>query len=112
MLTHGVSFTSIFTSVWGVVDCINKCEKLKFSFPNLEEQKVIAKGFHSMSGAGFNNVIGAIDGLLIWLLKPTAEECNSLNIAGDGQFRCHRKDKYGLNMQAICDHKLHIIWKT
>ncbi|KAL7549984.1 hypothetical protein ACHAWF_013242 [Thalassiosira exigua] len=25
-------------------------------------------------------------------------------------FRCHRKDKYGLNMQAICDHRLRFIW--
>ena len=67
MLTHGVSFTSIYTSVWGVVDVVNKCDELKFQFPNHDEQKSIARGFKEMSGAGFDMVIGAIDGLLIWI---------------------------------------------
>ena len=110
MITHGVSFASIYSSVWGVVDAVNKCDELKFEFPNHSQQKTIARGFKGMSGAGFSTVIGAIDGILIWILKPTAKQCKDLGIANDGQFRCHRKDKYGLNMQAICDHKLRFIW--
>lgn len=32
------------------------------------------------------------------------------NILSQTNFRCHRKDKYGLNLQAICDHNLKFIW--
>lgn len=110
MVSHGVSFTSVYTSVWGVVDAVNKCNKLKFEFPNHDEQRSIANGFQKMSGAGFNQVVGAIDGLLIWILKPSACECKKLKVAGNATFRCHRKDKYGMNLQAICDHRLKFIW--
>ena len=43
MLTHGVSFTSVFVSVWGIVDAVNASEKLKFKFPDFEEQRSISK---------------------------------------------------------------------
>ena len=31
-------------------------------------------------------------------------------LSPQSNFRCHRKDKYGLNLQAICDHNLKFIW--
>lgn len=40
------------------------------SFPTYDEQEKTAKGFKSMSGARFKNVIGAIDGILVWTMKP------------------------------------------
>ena len=107
LLIHGVSFKSVFVSIWGVVDCVNKCEQLAFHFPTLDEQVEIAEGFKEKSGAKFDNVIGAIDGILIWILKPTKNECKETKIA-DGLFKCWRKDRFGFNMQAICDHKLRI----
>ena len=109
MLIHGVSFTSVFTSVWGVVDCVNKCKELELKFPSKEEQLEISYGYKQKSGALFDCVIGAIDGILIWILKPTRNECD---IAGcqEASFKCSRKDKFGLNMQAICDHKFRIRW--
>ena len=60
MLNHGVSFSSVFTSVWGVVDCVNRSEALRFQFPSTNEQELICNGFKSMSGASFANVIGVI----------------------------------------------------
>ena len=45
VVTHGVSMTSIFYSIWGVVDCINKCSQLDIIFPDYEKQQGIAKGF-------------------------------------------------------------------
>ena len=107
--THGVSLKSVYTSLWGVIDCVNKCEELQFHFPTLEEQPEIAQGFMKKSGAKFPNVIGAIDGILIWIMKPTKAECKKIKVA-DGLFKCWRKDKFGFNMQAICDHKLRIRW--
>ena len=34
MLTHGVSFSTVFSSVYGVIDCVNECEELAFQFPS------------------------------------------------------------------------------
>ena len=109
MLTHGVCYRSIFYSIWGVVDCVNNCKELEFHFPTLEEQADIASGFQKDSGAKFDHVVGAIDGILIWILKPSKHESELIKIA-DGLFKCYRKDKFGMNMQAICDHKLRIRW--
>ena len=109
VVTHGVSFASVFSSVWGVIDCVNKCEALRIHFPSKEEQLEISLGYRQKSGASFANVIGAIDGILIWILKPTKNECK---VAGcqEASFKCSRKDKFGINMQAICDHKFRIRW--
>jgi hypothetical protein len=109
MLTHGVCYTSVFNSVWGVVDVINKKPELKITFPDKQEQLKIAEGFESMSGAGFDRVIGAIDGILIWIIKPNKSECEKVK-CGLKSFFCGRKDKFGLNMQAICDNHLYFTW--
>ena len=108
-MVHGVSFTSVFSSVWGVVDVVNSCTKLSFEFPSHEDQKIIANDFLQRSGANFGNVVGAIDGILIWILKPNSQICRQLN-CGEAQFKCTRKDKFGFNMQAICDAALRFIW--
>ena len=73
MQTHGVSLTSVYASVWGVVDAINSTSELGYPFPSHERQREIAKGFHSLSRAGFDKVIGALDGIVIWCsCKTTA----------------------------------------
>jgi hypothetical protein len=50
---------SVFTYIWSVVDVINNHPHLKIQFPNHEQQNMIAQGFKSMSGAGFDTVIGS-----------------------------------------------------
>jgi hypothetical protein len=109
MLVHGVSLVSIYVSVWGVVDAINSTPELDFHFPNHEQQQEIAAGFCRRSGAGFNNVVVAIDGLVLCTLMPSLSECLCMN-RRQANFRCHRKDKYGLNLQAICNHNLKFTW--
>ena len=109
MLTHGVSYCSVFSSVWGVVDAVNSTEGLAFYFPSHQQQVKIATGFQGMSGAMFSNVIGALDGILIWMIKPSFSWCR-VSECGEAQYKCHRKDKFGMNMQAMCDHKLRFTW--
>jgi hypothetical protein len=71
MLVHGVSFQSVYNSVWGVVvDVINNTPELDFHFPSKEQQREIAAGFCAWSGAGFDDVVGAIGGLVICTLMP------------------------------------------
>ena len=109
MQVHGVCHVSVLESVWGVVDAINATTFLDYSFPSHEQQRKIAAGFQAKSGADFNNVVGAIDGLVICTRMPNLAESIAMNI-GQTNFRCHRKDKYGLNLQAICDHNLKFTW--
>ena len=64
----------------------------------------MAKGFKAKSKAKFSNCVGCIDGMLVWTNKPNK---NSAKEAGFGvaKFFCGRKKKFGLALQAICDHK-------
>jgi hypothetical protein len=62
-----------------------------------------------MSGASFDNIVGAIAGILIWIIKPYKSECDIVK-CGEVGFKCSRKDKYSLNMQTICDNHLCFTW--
>jgi DDE superfamily endonuclease len=103
-LVHGIGYTDVFRSVWTVVDAVNACPELDFGYPtDHEQQQEIADGFKSVSRGIFNCCAGAIDGILIWLEKPSERHCE-LSECGSKKFFCGRKKKFGLNMQATCDH--------
>ena len=90
-------------SVWRVVDAVNNLPDFAIEYPASHgKQKQIAKSFEKKSGAGFRCCAGAIDGILIWIHKPSKKCCTEAGCA-DGNFYCGRKGKYGLNCQAVCD---------
>ena len=62
----------------------------------------LATEFIGQSQAGFSNCVGCIDGMLLWMEKPSKQQCTE---AGDdsGKFYCGRKCEYRLNLQAVCD---------
>ncbi|CAB9524784.1 unknown protein [Seminavis robusta] len=100
---HGIGHTDVYRSVWKVVDAVNKCPKLDFSYPSShEEQQIIADGFHKVSRGVFHCCAGAVDGILIWTEKPSEKSCKNAE-CGPKKFFCGRKKKFGLNMQATCD---------
>ena len=104
MLSHGVSYTSVYKAIWEVVDAVNQSPYLAISFPkDHQSQQQIADGFKQKSKANFGCCIGAIDGTLIWTTKPTLSDCDAMNV-GEIKFMCGRKKRYGLLLQAICDH--------
>ena len=107
--SHGISSSQIYDSAWGVADAINNCKDLDFPGFSHEEQKKNAEGFFNRSAAGFDKIIGAVDGMLVWTRMPTDEEC-AMARTGHGKFKCTRKGKYGLNMQAACDSERRFIW--
>ena len=45
---------------------------------------------------------GAIDGILIWMNRPTLEEVRKVGV-DQQKFYCGRKHKFGLNCQVVCD---------
>jgi hypothetical protein len=97
MVKYGFCYQDMLASVWIVIHTINTIPAFQINYPSpAVEQDKIAQGFKSASTVGFDNCAGAIDGVLIWMLKPTAK-------AGVGQKKtfCGRKNKFGLNCQAV-----------
>jgi hypothetical protein len=104
-LVHGISHTDVFRCVWTIVDAVNNCPDLAFGYPSdWKEQEKIAQGFHRVSRGIFKCCAGAIDGIMIWMEKPSAKHCE-MSECGAKKFFCGRKKKFGLNMQATCDHE-------
>ena len=102
-ISHGIGKTDVYRSVWVVVHATNSCKDLEFHFPMTHEQcKQVAEGFAVRSKAGFNNCIGCIDGMLLWMEKPNANECQKVGV-DSGKFFCGRKGKFGLNLLRVCD---------
>ena len=104
-----MSRSSVYDSVWGVVDCINACKELEFQFPSKSEQLDICEGYKNRSSINLHNIIGAIDGMLVWIKKPSLNVTDAVK-CGQVNFYCSRKGKYGINLQAICDDKLQFRW--
>ena len=105
-LVHGVAPQTVYSIVGQVLEAIMNCPALQISFPtDHEEQARIAEGFRAVSTASFDCCVGAIDGILIWIEKPSESSCESWNHLQSGAFFCGRKSKFGFNMQAIADAK-------
>ena len=103
MLLHGIGKTDLYQSIWAVVHATNACTTLQFSFPTMSAQcESIASEFSHRSKAGFRNCIGCIDGMLVWMEKPSKKQCMEVGV-DDGKFYCGRKGKFTLNLQAVCD---------
>ncbi|KAL7483798.1 hypothetical protein ACHAW6_009449 [Cyclotella cf. meneghiniana] len=114
MLSHGMSRQSIYQSVWGTTDAVNATSSLSLNrdnaeFPSHDEQEEIAEGFKLRSKAAFDKICLAVDGMLVWTVQPTRADCEELRV-GQRQFYCARKDKFGMNLMAGCDHMCRFRW--
>jgi hypothetical protein len=93
----------VYQSVWLALQAINETTTVDIQYPTLcDEQQKIADTFQGKLGIALNNCAGCIDGILIWINKPTKPELEKLGIGGK-KFFCGRKKKFGLNMQATCN---------
>lgn len=114
ILSHGMGRSTIYDSIWGIVDVVNSTPSLSLNtggdiFPTHAEQELISQGFLERSGAGFDQVIGAVDGMLVWTEMPSKKSCRKMS-CGQTSFHCARKGKYGINLLAMCDHKARFRW--
>ena len=81
MSVYGISHTAILDSVWSVVEAVNLLPEFQIEYPKSHtEQMNIARGFEQASAVGFSNCAGAVDGLLIWILKPTEKDASAAGI--------------------------------
>jgi len=102
-VVHGISHSEAFNSVWKVVDAVNAAKEMAFSYPSChEKQRAIAAGFQARSSPHFGNCAGAIDGMLIWIEKPTEKQC-AIATVGSKKWFCGRKKKFGIALQGTCD---------
>ena len=103
MSNYGISHTDVMDSVWHVVHAVNNLPEFRIEYPSsVDEQRRIAADFERVSGVGFDNCAGAIDGVLIWMQKPTLREAKRVGV-DQMKFFCGRKGKFGLNCQAVGD---------
>ena len=114
MLTHGIGKISVYKSVYGVVNVVNNEPSLAFNdncaeFPSHDEQREIAAGFLQKSGADFDKIIMALNGMLIWTVQPSRADCEFMKI-GERMFHCYRKDKFEYLLMAGCDHETKFRW--
>ena len=102
-ISHGIGKTDVYCSIWAVVHATNRCPRLQFQFPaTVAECQEIAVDFNFRSKAGFDNCVGSIDGMLLWIEKCFLKECEKVGV-DSGRFYCGQKAKLGLNLQGVCD---------
>jgi hypothetical protein len=89
----GVAVSEVFKSVWEVVDTVNKVSAFDIQFPTShEKQHELSQGFKNKSDANFDRVVGAVDGVLIWIHKPSKACCMEAGCDA-AKFFCGRKLK-------------------
>ena len=109
-MSHAIGVTDFYLSIWAIVDAMNRCPLLQFQFPTtISECQTISTEFSSRSKAGFNNCIGCIDGLLIWLEKPSQKQCEQVGV-DSGKFYCGFRVNLGSIFKEflMLDDDLHI----
>jgi len=81
MAKYGISHASVYESIWTVIEAVNSCDEFSIEYPASETAQLkIAHEFENVSEVKFNNCAGAIDGILIWILK------NGLVLFGDNAY--------------------------
>jgi len=104
-LVHGISHSAVFKGAWEIVNAVNECLTLDICFTKDHSiQRRIAMGFKKNSKANFDNVAGAVHGMLAWTERPHLRDCDGATV-GPKKFFCGRKKKFGLNLQGVCDHE-------
>jgi len=81
IFSHHMSHTEVYNSIWMVVDAVNATQSFDIQYPKSHhEQKRISREFISRSKAGFSNCAGCIDGILIWMEKPSEMDCKESGV--------------------------------
>ena len=71
LMSHGVGKTDFYKFVQAVVHAVNNADELMLQFPKtIDECTATANEFAARSKVGFNNCVGCIDGVLLWIEKP------------------------------------------
>ncbi|KAL3881754.1 hypothetical protein ACJMK2_028149 [Sinanodonta woodiana] len=98
----GVSVATVSRCVFEVARALVRQAKKFIQFPREESTSSVKQGFYRISGKGFPNVIGAIDGTLIRIQAPVSNEQDYVN----------RKGFHSLNVQVHNTGRKYIVQDT
>jgi len=102
-MVFGISHTEALDSWKYVANAIHGCPNFDIEYPaSQDEQQRIAAQFRSVSQADISVCAGAIDGILIWIERPSVVDSAGAQV-DPLKFLCGRKHKHGLNCQAVAD---------
>jgi hypothetical protein len=94
MTPYSLGLTDTINSYWYVFDAINKHPGFSIMYPDDHDKQQSPR---------LGCCAGAVDGILIWIHKPSSrKDCTDAKCSS-GKFFCGRKKKFGLNCQAVCD---------
>ena len=101
-LIHGFSRGKLFDVFWDCIYAADGALNLEpfFDEKGMEER---AEFFGRRTGGIMGGCVGCIDGLFVETIKPSTD--NSMHYTS-------RKGKFGVNVQAICDHKYRFTWMS
>jgi hypothetical protein len=109
MSKYGIAHLEVMESAWYVVEAGNKLDKFKIEYPeSADKQDEIAQGFQAPSKANIDICAGAIDGILVWIAKPSKKQAEQAEV-NQQIFLCGHKGKFDLNCQAVSDVKGRIL---
>lgn len=103
MRSHSQRRTTFYLHLHETLQCLIHCFEIEFPTDSAElatvEEECCALG----QGAGiYRGAIGFIDGIVVKMIKPDADEVRGGNVK---DWFVARKGTYGLNLQCICDGK-------
>ena len=102
---HGVAKASFYNRQWLTISAINIVLSLpRVPANNLKGLQKLSEGFHKKSKGTMRGCVGAIDGIDIKIIKPSAWDTIQPQI-----FK-NRKKFYSINCQAICDSDMRFLW--
>jgi DDE superfamily endonuclease len=105
-LTIGISSPSFYRIISKGMTAILKVAELSYKFPSTpEEARNAAWGFKSVSTHKlFDGCVGAVDGYFLETTTPREYECGNVKAFFSGHY-----GRYGVNVQAACDHRCRFI---
>ncbi|CAN0445975.1 unnamed protein product, partial [Ectocarpus sp. 12 AP-2014] len=102
---HVIARSTAYHITSTVINALNACPDLNCKWPEGEDAARAAKLFRNRSSLGvIRKCVGAMDGLFIRMIKPSAKETAEPNSYYNG----HKKG-FGMNFQAVCDAQYRII---
>ena len=105
-VVHGVSHTLLYNLVDQFLDDFALIEAYKLDYPlhDPAQMEEIEEGFAALSGGVVRGCVGALDGMVVRIIKPSKKDTDNVQ-----DFR-NRKGCYAFVLQGICDAKRRFIY--
>ena len=101
-LLHGFSRAKLYSVMWDIVFAVDASLQLEPFFDS-DAMKERAEYWGRRTNGIMGGCVGCLDGVFVEMKRPSVR--NPL-------YYLSRKSKYGVNVQAICDHKYRFTWMS